>query len=149
MNAMIVYDTTHGNTEKIAKAIAAALGGAARVTHIRDSNAEALGKAELLVVASPTLGGRPSEPMLSFLSRVPIGSLRNVKVAAVDTRLKAKWVKVFGYAAEKIAARLAQCGGTPAAPPEGFLVKGAKGPLLDQELERAAAWAKGLLARKK
>jgi flavodoxin len=146
MNAMIVYDTTHGNTEKVAKAIAAALGGAARVAHIREANAAALGKADLVVVASPTLGGRPSEPMLGFLNSIPVGSLRNVKVAAVDTRLKAKWVKVFGYAAQKIAARLAQCGGTPAAPPEGFIVKGAKGPLLDQELERAAAWAKGLIA---
>ena len=49
---------------------------------------------------------------------------------------------IFGYAAEKIAARLAKCGGTPAAPPEGFFVGGAKGPLADQELERAASWAK-------
>ncbi len=148
MNAIVVYDSTHGNTEKIARAIGAALGGAARVAHIRESNPAALGKAEILVVASPTQGGRPTEAMLSFLNSIPEGSLKNVKVASVDTRLKAKWVKIFGYAAEKIAARLAKCGGTPIAPPEGFFVRAAKGPLLDQELERAAAWAKGVIPGK-
>ena len=146
MNTLIVFDSTYGNTEKIAKAIGAALGGAVKVLHVKEANAAALGKAELLVVASPTTGGRPTEAMSRFLNGIPEGSLKNVKVASVDTRLKAKWVKIFGYAAEKIAARLVSCGGTPAAPPEGFLVRAAKGPLLDQEQERAAAWAKGLLA---
>jgi len=148
MNAIVVYDSTYGNTEKIAKAIGAAIGGAAKVARIAESNAAALGKAELLVVASPTMGGRPTEAMLSFLKHIPADSLKNVKVAAVDTRLRAKWVKIFGYAAEKIAVRLAKCGGSPVAPPEGFLVVGAKGPLVDQELERAAAWAKGIVASK-
>jgi len=148
MNTLIVYDSTYGNTEKIAKAIGAALGGAVKVAHIKEANAAAVGKAELLVVASPTLGGRPTEAMSSFLKSIPDGSLKNVKVAAVDTRLKAKWVKIFGYAAEKIATRLAGCGGTPVAPPEGLFVRAAKGPLLDQELDRADAWAKGVLAGK-
>jgi flavodoxin len=146
MNTLIVFDSTYGNTEKIAQAIGAAIGGAAKVAHIKEANPAALGKADLLVVASPTMGGRPTEAMLNFLNRIPDGSLKSVKVAAVDTRLKAKWVKIFGYAAEKIAIRLAKCGGSPAAPPEGFLVRAAKGPLLDQELERAAAWAKGIAA---
>ena len=144
MNILVVYDTTYGNTEKIAKAIGAAVGGAT-VTRIAEASPAALGEAELLIVASPTVGGRPTEAMSSFLNGIPAGSLTNVKVAAVDTRLKAKWVKIFGYAAEKIAARLAKCGGTPIAPPEGFFVGSAKGPLADQELERAATWAKGII----
>lgn len=146
MKAIIVYDSTYGNTEKIARAIGEAIGGAARVSRIHEVDAASLGKAELLIVASPTLGGRPTEAMSGFLNRIPEGSLRNIKVASVDTRLKAKWVKIFGYAAEKIAARLAKCGGSPVAPPEGFVVRGSRGPLLDQELERAAAWARGIAA---
>jgi flavodoxin I len=146
MNATVVYDSTYGNTEKIAKAIGEAIGGDARVVRLTESGASELDKAELLVAASPTTGGRPSEAMLRFLNSIPAGSLKNVNVGAVDTRLKAKWVKIFGYAAEKIAKRLADCGGTLAAPPEGFFVRAAKGPLLDGELERAAAWAKGIAA---
>jgi flavodoxin I len=146
MKAFIVYDSTYGNTEKVAKAIAAALGAGATAVRVSAANAAALGKAELLVVASPTTGGRPTEAMLRFLDSLPAGSLKNVKTAAVDTRLKAKWVRIFGYAAEKIAARLSKSGGTPIAPPEGFIVGGAKGPLADKELERASAWAKGIAA---
>ena len=147
MVAIVVYDSTYGNTEKIANAIGTAIGGAVKVARIAESNAAALGKAELLVVASPTMGGRPTEAMLSFLNHIPAGSLKGVKVASVDTRLRSKWVKIFGYAAEKIAARLAKSGGTPIAPPEGFFVGGTKGPLADQEMERAAAWAKGIAAK--
>ncbi len=116
------------------------------MARITDSSPADPGKAELLIVASPTVGGRPTQAMSSFLDGIPAGSLAKVKVAAVDTRLKAKWVKIFGYAAEKIASRLAKCGGTPVAPPEGFFVSSAKGPLADRELERAASWAKGIIA---
>jgi len=148
MNALIVYDSTYGNTEKIAKAIGAAIGGTVRVVRISEADAAALGKADLLVVASPTTGGRPTEAMLALLNGLPAGSLKNVRVASVDTRLKAKWVKIFGYAAEKIAVRLQKCGGKPVAQPEGFIVNGSKGPLADGELERAAAWARGIAGSK-
>jgi flavodoxin I len=51
-------------------------------------------------------------------------------------------VKLFGYAAEPIAAKLQKKGGTLAAPPEGFFVGGTEGPLKEGELERAAQWAR-------
>jgi flavodoxin len=145
MKALVVYDSTYGNTEKLAVAIAAALGSETKAVQAVEAGPAALSKMELLIVASPTLAGRPTETMLSFLNSIPPSSLKGVKVAAVDTRLKAKWVKIFGYAAEKIAAKLAASGGTTVAPPEGFFVRGTKGPLVDQELERAAAWAKRIM----
>jgi hypothetical protein len=37
-------------------------------------------------------------------------------------------------------------GATLVADPEGFVVKGKEGPLVEDELERAAAWARSLLA---
>jgi flavodoxin len=120
MKALIVYDSTYGNTEKLAKAIGTAIGGEVNVVRVAEASAAALDKTELFIAASPTMGGRPTEAMLSFLKSIPVASLKNVKVAAVDTRLKAKWVKIFGYAADKIAAKLAKCGGTAIAPPEGF-----------------------------
>ena len=40
-------------------------------------------------------------------------------------------------------------GGTLVASPEGFFVKGTKGPLREGELERAAGWAKGIVESKK
>ena len=46
----------------------------------------------------------------------------------------------------KIAKRLRAKGGTLSAPPEGFIVDGKEGPLRSQELERATAWLKELVA---
>ncbi len=52
-------------------------------------------------------------------------------------------------AAGRISGNLKGKGGTLMAFPEGFFVKGTKGPLKEGELERAADWAKGILERKK
>ena len=144
MKTLIVYDSTYGNTEKLAKALGEALRGPARVIRAAEAGSAELDKMELLIVASPTTGGRPTEAVLRFLDNIPAAALKKVKAAAVDTRLKAKWVRIFGYAADKIGARLEARGGTLVAPPEGFFVRGSKGPLADGELERAGAWAKGI-----
>ena len=58
-------------------------------------------------------------------------------VPTFDTRLTAKWVKVFGRAAERMAETLEEDGRTVKGKPEGFLVKVRNGPLLGGEVERA------------
>jgi flavodoxin I len=55
---------------------------------------------------------------------------------------------LFGYASGKNADSLKEKGGKLLSPAEGFIVKGREGPLLDGELERTAAWAKGLVGGK-
>ncbi len=45
----------------------------------------------------------------------------------------------------RIANRLKKAGAVLAVPPEGFYVADIEGPLMDGELERAAAWARSLL----
>jgi len=65
-----------------------------------------------------------------------------VRVAGFDTRLTAKWVRIFGYAGPKIEAALKEKGGIPAGSPGGFFVKGKEGPLTEGEVQRAAEWAK-------
>ena len=82
--------------------------------------------------------------MQEFLGKIPKDGLKNVKVAAFDTRLKTMFVKVFGYAAGRIANALKDKGGNVVAPEGGFLVKGSKGPVADGEIERVAAWAKAI-----
>ena len=55
-------------------------------------------------------------------------------------------VNVFGYAAEPIGDKLEGKGGEPVISPEGFYVDGTEGPLTEGELERAADWARHILA---
>ena len=144
MKVLVVYDSAYGNTEKIAKAIAGALAGEVSVVRAKEVDPSGLQPAGALIVGSPTQGGTMTQPIQDFLSRVPETSIKGTKVAAFDTRMAGRFVKMFGFAAEKIAKNLEARGGNLISPPEGFIVKGRKGPLKEGELERAAIWAKSL-----
>jgi flavodoxin I len=159
MKAMIVYDSAFGNTEKIAQAIGQALGSPedVEVVHVGNVKPEQLAGLTLLIVGSPTQKFSPTSATSSFLKRIPTNGLKSIKVAAFDTRftvseidkvrILAFFVKIFGYAAEPIAARLEKKGGELAVPPEGFYVGATEGPLLEGELERAAEWARQISAK--
>jgi len=149
MKVLIVYDSVYGNTEKIAKAIGGAITGEVKVLRVDEANPSELKTIDLFIVGSPTQGGRPTPAIRDFLNKVPEPSLQGINIAAFDTRISTKLVGVFGYAAGRIAGNLKGKGGTLIASPEGFFVKGTKGPLKEGELERAAGWAKGILESKK
>jgi len=151
MKALIVYDSVYGNTEKIARAIAEAItpSGEVKVLGVGEANPSELASIDLLIVGSPTHAGRPTPAVQNFLNKVPKLSLQGINVAAFDTRITTKLVRVFGYAAGRIAGNLKRKGGTLIASPVGFFVTGGKGPLKEGELERAAGWAKGFLESKK
>lgn len=150
MKAAIIYDSAYGNTERIAQTIGEELGSPAKA--VRDVKPSELEGLDLLVVGSPTQGGRPTVPIQEFLKQIPTGSLKDVRVAAFDTRFEKETrgfplrvlMGVIGFAAPKIAASLKQSGAMLAAEPEGFIVTGKEGPLKEGELARAKTWAKGL-----
>lgn len=144
MKALVVYDSAYGNTEKIAEAIGDAIDGEVRVVRATDADLADMNTIDLLVVGSPTYGGKATEPIQNLLARMPEGVIKGMKVAAFDTRLAGKFVKIFGFAAEKIADSMTAKGGSLTSTAEGFFVTGKKGPLKEGELERAASWAKGI-----
>jgi flavodoxin I len=157
MKILVVYDSVFGNTEQIAQAMGAALGSPAPVETLRvsDVKPEQLTGLQLLIVGSPTRAFSPTPAIKNFLKNIAPHGLRGVRVAAFDTRMAVSdvdsrilpvFVKVFGYAAQPIADRLEKKGGKLAIPPEGFFVEGAEGPLKAGELERAADWAKQIIA---
>jgi flavodoxin len=163
VKAMIVYDSLYGNTERIAQAIGHALGSREEVEirRVSDVKPEQLAGLELLIVGSPTQRFRPTAAINNLLKSIPKNGMRGVKVAAFDTRLAvsdiektpvlAYFVRLFGrsaYAAKPISGRLTKRGGELIIPPEGFFVHGMQGPLQEGELERAADWAKQIVARR-
>ena len=135
-----------------AQAIAAALETTAMPVNL--VTVEMLGGLDVLVVGSPTRGFRPTEGITHLLNALPKSHLAGVRVAAFDTRI---WLQTIdskalrfivdkgGYAADTIGKALEKKGGVSAIPPEGFLVTGEQGPLMDGELERAAEWARKLV----
>ena len=141
MKCLILYESAHGNTERIARAIGASIQGEVQVMRVSEGGDKISG-VQVLIVGAPTYGGKAMPPVQEFLERIPEGTLKGIRTAAFDTRLKSRFAAVFGFAAPKIAAALEAKGGTPFIGPEGFIVKATKGPLVEGEEERAAAWGK-------
>jgi flavodoxin len=150
MKALVVYDSQYGNTQRVAQAIAEAIGNDTRYVDVDDARLEDLETLDLLVVGSPTQGGRPTKATQTFLKQLP--SLEGKEAGAFDTRIDAAKSGFFlrglmgliGYAAPKIDAALQAKGATAAARPIGFFVEGKEGPLAESQLRRAAAWTEVL-----
>ena len=79
------------------------------------------------------------------MNKISESAINGKKVAAFDTRIPTKIVKIFGFAADRIAKNLKDKGANLVVPAEAFYVAGKEGPLKDGELERAAFWAKTLI----
>jgi len=160
MEVLIVYDSVFGNTEQIARAIGNALGDQDQVVTFRvsDVKPDQFAGLKLLILGSPTQRFRPTIAISNLLKEIPKNGLKGVKIAAFDTRLTqseinktpalAFFVRIAGnaYAARPIADGLKNKGGELIVPPEGFLVEGMEGPLVKGEVERAAFWARQILA---
>lgn len=140
MRALTVFDSKYGNTARVAHAISEAIGG--QLLSVSDLDPSHLERIELLILGSPTNGGRPTEAVYRLLQGPLL--LEGIRAAAFDTRTVSIWNRIlpFGYAAPRIASSLETHGARLVAPPEGFVVLGIKGPLKVGELERAAIWAK-------
>ncbi len=154
MNILVVYDSYFGNTEKIALEIGKSFGDDVPVKRPADIDMGSLSGLDLLVVGAPTRAFRPSDAIKAFLKEIPNDSLKNVKVAAFDTRMDPKDVGnpvlkfmagIFGYAAEPIAKGLVKKGGVLVGKPMGFVVLDSEGPLREGELEKVATWVETLL----
>lgn len=152
MTALIIYSSQFGNTEKIARAIGEGISSFEKVEVLPVAEAKVLdwNTIHILVVGSPTQGGRATKDLQDFLDAIPADALKNTKVAAFDTRFAEKdhgfglrlLMRVIKYAAGKIAETLEQKGGQLVGPVEGFIVSKKEGPLAEGELERAKAWGK-------
>ncbi len=157
MKAFIIYDSTYGNTEKIAQAIGQGLTGEIKVVRFTEINPSELKSCDLLIVGSPVHGGRATPELDAFIKQIPANSLDGISVAAFDTRFEAEdqgvglrlLMNVIRYAAERIAKALVKKGGILVAGPEGFIVEDKEGPLREGELERATKWATQLSLAKK
>jgi flavodoxin len=155
VKALVIYDSVFGNTEKVAQAMGVALEAKAEVSVLKvgDVSGEFWTGLDALIVGSPTRAFSPTPATKQLLAGIPRQGLQEVKVAAFDTRMDVEkapgilkaMVKLFGYAAKPLAARLRKKGGQEALAAAGFVVNESEGPLADGELERAAEWAKGLL----
>jgi len=87
MNSLVVYYSKFGHTQKVAAAVADALGseGAVRVISADRLTASELKGADLVVMGSPTHKMNLPEAVQPVLEALPKRILRGASVAAFDT----------------------------------------------------------------
>jgi flavodoxin len=147
MKTLVTYDSYFINTQKVAEAVAEGLehaGFQVMFERIYQVDFNAISDIDLLVVGSPTHNQGMPRPVKSVLKKLPKGILDGKQVIAFDTRYK-MLARKSGSAAKQILKLLERLGGNPAALPESFFVQERRGPLYPGELERAQAWAAGIL----
>ena len=137
MEALVLYDSTYGNTKEVAETIAKQLNTTA--VHVEKVSEKSLKEVDLLIIGSPIIGWRPSEKMAMFLSNLP--DLDGVRAAAFDTRMV---VWYSGDAVNKMAKKLSDANAVVVGT-EKFIVLDKEGPLADGELKKAEKWAKTLI----
>ncbi|HEY3374055.1 MAG TPA: flavodoxin domain-containing protein [Candidatus Aquicultor sp.] len=137
MKALVIFDSTFGNTQKIAETIAKELD--TKAVPVSKVATKELNDLDLIVVGSPIISWKPSESMGKFLASLGRDQMKNVKAAAFDTRIR---LFVHGDAATKISQALAEAGAEIVTEPQAFKVRGTEGPLLGGEIEKAVDWAK-------
>lgn len=158
MTSVIIFDSAYGNTARVAAAIGRSLeaAGEVRLLLAGETTAHDIAAADLLIVGSPTQGGRPTKAIDNLLDALPDNALAGKHVAAFDTRFAPAehglglrlLMKTIGFAAEKIAILLEALGGIPVLEPAGFIVQDKEGPLAAGELERAMVWASSAIVHR-
>jgi len=148
MNALVLYDTKFGNTERIAETIALAFQEAVptRLTAIDDVTdlmAE-LDGVDILVVGGPTQIHGISAGLRHMIESLGEGSLKGIRTAAFDTRLHGMKL-VTGSAAVRLGRLMRRRGAWLVVPPASFIVEGREGPLQEGEVDHANAWAAEVL----
>lgn len=151
MKSLVAYDSAYGNTAKIAETISVSLEdyGQSVCKQVGDIAENDLVSLDLLIVGSPTQGGKPTKPTAQFIDALSAELLSHSKVAVFDTRFEASkqktglrmLMRTIGYAATKMASKIEKRGGAIISEPTGFFVTEKEGPLKEGELERASAWA--------
>ncbi|HKJ96858.1 MAG TPA: flavodoxin family protein [Thermoplasmataceae archaeon] len=152
MKVIVVYDSMYGNTRKIAESISSAFDGTEciKTLHVEKATPEDLKGFSLIIIGSPTHGGRPTPAVHKFMDNLPGAVKNDVHFASFDTRFSVKeqgaglrfLMRLIGYAAEKIDRKMSEKGYKPVVKPEAFIVVDKEGPLREGEEERARNWGK-------
>jgi menaquinone-dependent protoporphyrinogen IX oxidase len=152
MKGIVVYDTSYGNTRKIAETITETLkesGIDIDLFHVKEAKKLNAKDYNFLVLGSPTKFGTMSFAIRFFLGKVKSEEWMNKPFAAFDTENPENMEKKEWSAAEKIAERLRDKKMNQLLPVLKAAVLGQKGPLQEGEIERTKGYARELAVKLK
>ena len=157
MKGIVVYDTSYGNTKKIAETIAETLKESeieVDLFDVKDVKKLSVKDYNFLVLGSPTKFGTMSFAIRFFLGKVKSEEWMNKPFAAFDTENpenieRARIENKEWSAAEKIAERLRDKKMNQVLPVLKAAVLGQKGPLKEGEIDRTKDYARELAVKLK
>jgi menaquinone-dependent protoporphyrinogen IX oxidase len=152
MKGIVIYDTSYGNTRKIAETIAETLketGIEIDLFYVKKVKRLSAKDYDFLVLGSPTKFGTMSFAMRFFLNKVKGKEWMNKPFAAFDTENPENIERKEGSAAEKIAVKLEEKQMNQMLPVLKAVVLGWKGPLQEGEIERTKEYARELASKLK
>ena len=157
MKGIVVYDTSYGNTKKIAETIAETLNESGIEVDsfgVKDVKKLSAKDYDFLVLGSPTKFGTMSFAIKFFLGKVKNEEWMNKPFTAFDTENpenveKSRIENKEWSAAEKIAEKLREKKMNQLLPVLKALVLGQKGPLKEGEIERTKDYARELAIKLK
>ncbi len=150
MKGIVIYDTSYGNTQKIAETLAETLnfyGIETGVFHIKKVKKLNGRDYNFLALGSPTKYGTMSFALKFFLGKIKSEEWSDKSFIAFDTENpenveKSRAENKNWSAAEKIAEKLREKNMRQLMPVLKGLVQGWKGPLVEGEVERTKSYAR-------
>jgi menaquinone-dependent protoporphyrinogen IX oxidase len=157
MKGIVIFDTSYGNTKKIAETIAETLkesGMEVDLFKVNEAKNVSAKDYSFLVLGSPTKFGTMSFAVKSFLGKVKSEEWMSKPFVAFDTENpenieRAKAENKEWSAAEKIAQKLKEKKMNQLLPVLKASVLGWKGPLVEGETERTKNYARELIVKLK
>ena len=152
MTILTVYDSVYGNTKTIAKTIDSVFKKHQHIfLKVDQVTSKNLKNIDLLIIGSPTYGGRPTEKIKTFIDNLKPS---NFKFACFDTSLNPQTSGFFlklllntiGNAAPKISTNFEAKGLKRVGEPISFIVTSKTGPLEPNQIKLATSWAKKLIS---
>ena len=138
MKVLIVFDTKHGNTQKVAELIADGInsveGNETEVVNVKDFNLSGEMTYDLILIGSPNHVGTYTKSIKKFVKNLS-GSTVNVNLfAAFDTYMKGDFEKAVKKMEKQINENFPNS--TMALPGLSIKVGGMKGPIVEEDLSK-------------
>ena len=138
MKIIIIYDTKHGNTKKVAELIGEGLntveGNTITFQNVEEFDFNKEETYDLILIGTPNHYGKPTKPIKKFIEDLPNSSLKMKSFAVFDTYMFKDYEKAVKKMEKKINEHMPSLGKVSS----GLSIRVAKteGPILDEELPK-------------
>ncbi len=138
MKVLIVFDTKHGNTKKVAELIADGInsveGNETKVVNVKDLDLSEDTTYNLILIGSPNHAKRHTGKIKKFINNLPNSSLKFNSFAVFDTYMGKDFEKAVKKMEKQINENLPNS--TMALPGLSIKVGGMKGPIVEEDLSK-------------